>query len=94
MTDPINDGGPAFPTQPFTGPGGDFEWRQSGMSLRDFFATTASEKDIESRLQGPVVPQVVGDVYGNKRFVRMPRARSREQARFLYADDMLKARGY
>lgn len=63
-----NNGGPAFPsTLQHNG------WldKESGMSLRDYFAVHASDKDIQYYL---------GD------------GRSREQARYLYADAMLEAR--
>lgn len=36
-----NDGGPAFPVPAET-------WNLTGMSLRDYFAIHASEKDIEA----------------------------------------------
>jgi hypothetical protein len=36
-----NDGGPAFPIQPFRQPNGDFDWGRDGMSLRDYFAAAA-----------------------------------------------------
>jgi hypothetical protein len=40
-TPPIDDGGPAFPIQPFTQPNGEFDWGRDGMSLRDWFAGMA-----------------------------------------------------
>jgi len=36
----INDGGPAFPQQPFIRPNGDMDWGTPGMSLHDWFAGT------------------------------------------------------
>jgi len=36
-----NDGGPAFPIQPFRQPNGDFDWGRDGMTLRDYFAAAA-----------------------------------------------------
>lgn len=72
------DGGPAFPTfHP--------EWRalHDGMSLRDYFAGQATEADIHIHMEWP------GANYGGAAV----RAKySREQARYRYADAMLKAR--
>ena len=61
-----NDGGPAFPSDSLSP-------MYKGMSLRDYFAIHASEKDIEAVRFG---------------FSDM----SRSEARYIYADEMLKAR--
>lgn len=43
MTDTINDGGPAFPTQTFCydGQGQILQYQEPGMTLRDYFAAAA-----------------------------------------------------
>ncbi len=73
MSAQIKDGGPAFPAE---GPSvGQFE--SYGMTLRDYFATHASEADIEaSRIAG-----------GN-----LDDPRIRCFARYRHADAMLRAR--
>ena len=70
MTQP-NDGGPAFPVPMVRYEDHFFNVHDGGMSLRDWFATQASEQDIEEH------------TYNN---------RSREQAKYAYADAMLRAR--
>jgi hypothetical protein len=87
MTGPraeIHDGGPAFPTERFTsyGNGAGATTREGGMTLRDWFATHASEDDIaEHRWQG-----ILADgSYGYNL--------TREEARYRHADAMLAARG-
>ena len=68
----INDGGPAFPSD---------RADREGMSLRDWFATQASEQDIEEHTLGDL--RASGRSYNH---------RSREQAKYAYADAMIKAR--
>jgi hypothetical protein len=67
-----NNGGPAFPIT-VTDNSGQIAPTFTGMSLRDYFAIHASEKDIEAVRFG---------------FSDM----SRSEARYIYADEMLKAR--
>ena len=71
----INDGGPAFPRS-----GSDYVNAQEGMSLRDWFASHASENDI--RRHQSIIERSNGYTY-------MP---SIEECKYAYADAMLKAR--
>jgi hypothetical protein len=67
----INDGGPAFPS---VGEGfGNPSYSAPGMTLRDWFATHATEADILA-------------AQGAYRVV------TRYEARYIHADEMLKAR--
>ena len=71
----INTGGPAFPVQ----------WDDKdneGMTLRDWFATNASEQDINHWSSGWVKS------HGRE----VVRNFSREEARYRFADAMLAAR--
>ena len=52
------------------------------MSLRDWFAGRATEADIEAHSGGTINPQT-GNAYG---------CRTREQAKYAYADAMIAAR--
>lgn len=72
MTQP-NDGGPAFPSD---------RAGQVGMSLRDWFATHASENDI-NRHQS-IIERTNG-------YTCTP---SIEERKYAYADEMIKARSY
>lgn len=56
----------------------------AGMTLRDYFASTASEEDIAQYMpcRGGLQGQAITD--------RL--AKSRQQARYMHADDMLAAR--
>ena len=78
MSAEIKDGGPAFPVHPTAHECGDAECAAlSGQTLRDYFATHASEADIEaSRIAG-----------GNPDDPRI-----RCFARYRHADAMLRAR--
>ena len=74
------DGGPAFPateTHEYFG-----EHGFQGMSLRDYFAAGALEDDIREYQDFNL------DKHGN-----YAPSLSREQAKFAYADAMIKARG-
>ena len=71
----LGDGGPAFPI-PY---GQVMSESGMGMSLRDFIANHASEKDVEEHKY--VYP-------GSPPMVTL----TREQAKYAYADAMLKAR--
>ena len=82
-----NTGGPAFP------PTHDPNTHEFGMSLRDYFAAKASEEDIKAHQDGGVKEQVVDDdLNGRKRIVYCNVRYTREQAKYRYADAMLKAR--
>lgn len=72
-TKQIDDGGPAFPTNGTEYVGKD------GMSLRDFFASQATEADIQ-------------DIQRTVRYPTGMRIPTRQQARFLHADEMLAVR--
>ena len=74
MTQP-NDGGPAFPRA-----GSDYNKAQEGMSLRDWFASHASENDI--RRHQSIIERSNGYTY-------MP---SIEECKYAYASEMLRAR--
>lgn len=83
MSEQSNDGGPAFPCGPFgqTMHGEDGrEWHQydrlPGMSLRDYIAIHANDRDIS--------PYTRKGPYGEEW--------DRENARYLYADAMLERR--
>jgi len=63
-----------------------------GMTLRDYFAAKASEKDIEEHSVGSKYREAVargtGFLYTKREEVHY----TREQAKFRYADAMMKAR--
>jgi hypothetical protein len=63
-----------------------------GMTLRDYFAAKASEEDIEDHLNGPKAEHIVKDSGGMHRIVHRNTIYTREQAKYRYADAMLKAR--
>lgn len=63
-----------------------------GLTLRDCFAMTASEADIDEHLRGPEVHRVEEDLIGRKRDVFERPRRTREQARYAFADAMMKQR--
>jgi hypothetical protein len=70
----INDGGPAFPS---VGEGfGNPSYSAPGMTLRDWFATHATDADIAA-IQNP--PHGAQNI-------------TRERARYIHADAMLRAR--
>ena len=75
-------GGPAFPT------GTAFQ----GMTLRDYFAAKATEEDINAHREGPMEEHIVSDVNGRRHITHRRTRYTREQARYRYADAMLKAR--
>ena len=79
--------GPAFPIVIDTGQS--VEWHR-GMNLRDYFAAKASEEDIGFwRLTGRMAIEA-SSITG--RPLEVPELRTREQARYAFADAMLKAR--
>ena len=78
---PINDGGPAFPRSAT-----DHCHSQEGMTLRDYFAAAATEKDIQE-----FIPATCGEAdQFQQKHGFLP---SRQWARYCHADAMLKARG-
>ena len=66
----MSDGGPAFPKESTIGP--------CGMSLLDWFASTATDEDVEHYLHF----YIDGHAY----------TRTRAEARYCHADAMIKAR--
>jgi hypothetical protein len=73
----INDGGPAFPS---VGEGfGNPSYSAPGMTLRDWFATHATDADIEAILNPPFERTTTHII-------------SRYEARYIHADAMLRAR--
>ena len=81
MTQP-NDGGPAFPVPMVPWQDGFINVECTGTSLRDWFATHASEQDI--RRHQSIIERSNGYTY-------MP---SVEECKYAYADEMIKARSY
>ena len=83
---PINDGGSAFPVPPPIAEtdGVSMQWSRAepGMTLRDWFAGQATEADIEAHSGGEIHPKT-GRAYNQK---------TREQAKYSYADAMIAAR--
>ena len=76
MSAPTNDGGPAFPVM----------YVSEGMTLRDYFAAAATEKDIQE-----FIPATCGEAdQFRQKHGFLP---SRQWARYCHADVMLKARG-
>lgn len=85
----MNTGGPAFPG-PYVNDKGGLEavWKQGGMTLRDYFAARATDQDIQRhRYTGEFV-----DGYAGSHKTKIPVCCSVEEARYKYADAMLKAR--
>lgn len=83
------DGGPAFPAKDYIVPA-DLQDRHvrvlgatQGMTLRDYFAAKASESDVAAHTH------IYGEADGIKLCIGV---RTREQAKFAYADAMLAAR--
>ncbi len=81
-----NTGGPAFPSHGSMG-----EVAHEGMTLRDYFAARASEEDIQRHLTG-MVKVIVGQNEKGPIYEYQQAFRSREQARYRWADAMLEAR--
>ena len=63
-----------------------------GMTLRDYFAAKATEEDIKAHREGPIGEHIVSDVNGRKHITHRNTRYTREQAKYRYADAMLKAR--
>lgn len=86
-----NTGGPAFPVFPETGGGHAAAFQ--GMSLRDYFAAKASEEDIAAHIWkgfNELTIRTAGD--GTKYEASQAARWAREEAKYRYADAMLKAR--
>ena len=82
-----NTGGPAFPDP-------QENWRgEKGMTLRDYFAAKASEEDIQAHIwKGFNEVQIRTAPDGKKYEISAAATWTREQAKYLYANAMLKAR--
>jgi hypothetical protein len=86
-----NTGGPAFPNQVRITDEAFADLR--GMTLRDYFAAKATEEDIAAHIwKGHKEDFVMADGYGMKKVVKREAMWSREEAKYRYADAMLKAR--
>lgn len=64
---------------------------QEGMTLRDYLAARASEEDIQRHLTG-MMKVIVGQNEKGPIYEYQQAFRSREQARYRWADAMLEAR--
>lgn len=87
MSQPIDDGGPAFPSEEQIRCNGEVcDTRKfPGMTLRDYFAAAATEKDIQE-----FIPATCGEAdQFRQKHGFLP---SRQWARYCHADVMLKAR--
>ena len=85
-----NTGGPAFPTTKPLEHWGD---PNQGMTLRDYFAAKASEDDIAEHSSKGFIEEYVFDLGNGRKELRNREAyRTREEAKYRYADAMLKAR--
>lgn len=82
-----NTGGPAFPA-----PAGVAHITDQGMTLRDYFATHASEEDIKYWQPMGAMVAKVKETGNGKMIYHEPGMYTREIARYRYADAMLKAR--
>jgi hypothetical protein len=98
------DGGPAFPFGQTDSMSGQLVngWGSEGMTLRDYFAAKASEADIQEVLCSHIAPsyfQEKSDAKMRKSKFPMPPiciektyTITRQQARYMHADAMLKER--
>ena len=87
-------GGPAYPSTVQLSNEGEATGFYLGMTLRDYFAIHAPEEDIQRRLPtGLMIDVVTPYGPGGKSVERRPQFRTREQARYAFADAMLQARG-
>ena len=87
MSNEFETGGSAFPVPDIDGGA-----VQEGMTLRDYFAAKATEEDINVHREGPMEEHIVSDVNGRKHITHRNTRYTREQAKYRYADAMLKAR--
>ena len=97
MSGTKDTGGPAFPAViPLVHSehqGKDYlDYSEAGMTLRDYFAAKALEEDIKNYMQdeGKVISGT--DTLGREWHRREIMYFTREQAKYRYADAMLKAR--
>jgi hypothetical protein len=82
-----NTGGPAFPYENHYG------HKLEGMTLRDYFAAHATEEDICTAMDLVKKVEVVRDLgNGHKVIERGYPDNTRQIARYIHADQMLKAR--
>lgn len=77
---------PAFPTNDVC---------YNGMTLRDYFAAHATEKDVQNYIND--YSEMVDGIYfspasGKFETTKLPKKRTREQAKYLYADAMMEVR--
>ena len=87
-----NTGGPAFPYEERNGEGTPVR-DYFGMTLRDYFAAKASEEDIAAHIWkgfNELTIRTAGD--GTKYEASQAARWAREEAKYRYADAMLKAR--
>jgi len=86
-------GGAAFPSPGVIRQDGVHQGAYGGMTLRDYFAVRASEEDILAHSsKGFVEEYITESIDGFKRVSTRWATRTREQARYHYADAMLKER--
>lgn len=65
---------------------------EPGMTVRDYFAAHATDGDIEAYKIGPVTKQIESVNGSQWREVTAPLRRTRAQAKYAYADEMINAR--
>lgn len=89
----INTGGPAFPTGLIFDDKGVIIGENNGMTLRDYFAARASEEDINQHIWKGFNETAIKTAPDGTKYETSIAARwTREQAKYRYADAMLKAR--
>jgi len=86
MNEPINDGGPAFPAPEAAELHYGDKSAYMGMTLRDWFASQATEEDLQIRTAPANTEERVA-FFRSQGFYW-----SREWAKYHYADKMLEAR--
>lgn len=84
-----DDGGAAFPHAPYATDRSNWSDGSQGMTLRDYFAASASEEDIQSMRDAHKRPVPGSDDYLYGSDYIYP---SRSECRYLHADTMLAAR--
>ncbi len=87
-----NTGGPAYPTSNYGAIVPISTGYSEGMTLRDYFATHASEEDIKYWQPMGAMVAKVKETGNGKMIYHEPGMYTREIARYRYADAMLKAR--
>jgi hypothetical protein len=91
---------PAFPSKQkalmikseHIGIASEYEIDMNGMTLRDYFAAKATEEDVNAHREGPMEEHIADDVNGRKYITHRSTRYTREQAKYRYADAMLKER--